>query len=136
MTQIAQGRCLCGAIRYSVQGALAPIEVCHCSQCRQAQGGPFATNIPVQASAFVLKSGQDFVQTYESTPGKFRCFCKQCGLPLYSRRDALPGVLRLRAGTLEGDVATRPVFHAHFGSRANWCPVDDGLPKYEAASPL
>lgn len=132
---ITHGRCLCGAIRYTVQGPLAPIEVCHCSQCRQAQGGPFATNIPVSTSAFVLQSGQAFVQTYESTPGKFRCFCKQCGSPLYSRRDALPGVLRLRAGTLEGDVATRPVFHAYFASKANWWPVDDSLPKHGAASP-
>jgi hypothetical protein len=135
MTQITHGRCLCGAVRYTVQGQLAPIEVCHCSQCRQAQGGPFATNIPVQASAFVLQSGQEFVQKYESTPGKSRCFCRQCGSPLYSQREALPGVLRLRAGTLEGDVLTRPVCHAYFASKANWWPVDDHLPKHDAASP-
>jgi hypothetical protein len=134
MTQITQGRCLCGAIRYTVHGDLAPIEVCHCSQCRQAQGGPFATNIPVKDSAFTLQSGQEFVQQYESTPGKHRCFCRQCGSPLYSRRDALPGVLRLRAGTLEGELASRPVFHAYFGSKATWWPVDDALPKYDAAS--
>ncbi len=136
MTQITHGRCLCGAIRFAVHGELAPIEVCHCSQCRQAQGGPFATNIPVKIAAFVLQSGQEFVQKFESTPGKFRCFCKQCGSPLYSQRDALPGVLRLRAGTLEGVVLTRPLFHAYFGSKANWWPVDDQLPKHDAASPL
>lgn len=123
MTQITNGRCLCGAIGYAVHGELAPIEVCHCSQCRLAQGGPFATNIPVKESAFVLQCGQDFVQKYESTPGKFRCFCRQCGSPLYSQRDALPGVLRLRAGTLEGEVASRLGLHAHVGSKANWWPA-------------
>jgi hypothetical protein len=46
------GGCLCGGIRFRVQGNLAPIELCHCSQCRKAQGGPFASNIPVAAAAF------------------------------------------------------------------------------------
>lgn len=135
MTKTTSGRCLCGEIRYEVHGDLEPIQICHCSQCRQAQGGPFASNIPVAESAFVLLSGERFIQQYASTPGKYRCFCKQCGSPLYSKRDALPGVLRLRAGTLEGELETRPVFHAYFGSKANWWPVDDALPKYVAAAP-
>ena len=35
------GRCLCGGVRYTVSGDLAPIQICHCAQCRAAQGTPF-----------------------------------------------------------------------------------------------
>jgi len=32
------GGCLCGAVRYEVRGALRPIVMCHCSQCRRMTG--------------------------------------------------------------------------------------------------
>ena len=100
------GSCLCGGIRFTIQGPLAAIQVCHCSQCRQAQGGPVATNIPVEASALAFSQGQDLLQRYESSPGKVRAFCKVCGSPVYSQRDALPSILRIRAGLLQEPVGS------------------------------
>jgi hypothetical protein len=129
------GRCLCGGIRFEVTEPLAPIQVCHCGQCRQAQGGPFATNIPVKASAFELQAGADLITAYESSPGKTRSFCRRCGSPLFSQRASLPGVLRLRAGTLEGHVPTSPGMHIYYASRANWWPSDDALPKHDTMPP-
>ena len=37
-----QGSCLCGRIRFEVAGELAGIQLCHCSQCRRANGAAFA----------------------------------------------------------------------------------------------
>ena len=124
--------CLCGGVRFAVQGPLAPIQVCHCSQCRKAQGAPLATNIPVPETGFTLEAGADLLQAFESTPGKQRVFCRRCGSPVYSRRDSLPGVLRLRAGTLDGELPVGLAFHAYVGSRANWWPLDapDGAPRF------
>ena len=48
------GSCLCGGVRFEIEGELAPIQVCHGSRRRKAQGEPFATNTPVTASAFGL----------------------------------------------------------------------------------
>ena len=48
------GRCLCGGITFRISEELAPITVCHCHQCRRAQGGPVGTNIPVSAANFEL----------------------------------------------------------------------------------
>ena len=33
-----QGGCLCGAVRYRVEGSLRDIHACHCSQCRRVTG--------------------------------------------------------------------------------------------------
>ena len=38
MTPRAHGRCLCGAIRYTVRGELADVSNCHCERCRQFTG--------------------------------------------------------------------------------------------------
>lgn len=125
-----QGRCLCGGVRFQIEGELAPIQICHCGQCRQAQGGAFASNIPVAEDAFQLLAGEELLQRYESSPGKQRVFCRQCGSPLFSRHELIPGVLRIRAGLLEGELQTRPAAHFFVASKANWWTLDDELPRY------
>lgn len=126
------GSCLCGGIRYRIEGALQAIQVCHCGQCRKAQGAALATNIPVPAGHFHLVSGADLLSHYESSPGKIRSFCSRCGSPILSRRVADPGTVRVRAGTLDGELATRAVAHFHVGSKANWWTICDALPQFDA----
>lgn len=125
------GHCQCGGVRFQIHGELEPIQICHCSQCRRAQGGPFATNIPVQESAFALLSGAELLKSFESSPGKHRVFCSHCGSPLYSTKDGLPGVLRIRAGLLSEPLATRPGAHIYVGSKTNWWSINDDLPQFE-----
>lgn len=127
------GSCLCASVTFEIDGELEPIQVCHCTQCRKAQGAPFATNIPVSTSAFRLLTGKDQLGSFESSPGKERVFCKACGSPVFSRRQDLPDVLRIRAGSLDGDLATKPVAHFYYASKANWFDCDDELPKFAEA---
>ncbi|KJK03309.1 aldehyde-activating protein [Pseudomonas sp. 21] len=129
------GGCLCGAVRYEISGELAPIQICHCGQCRKAQGGPFATNVPVARAAFRLLSGESELAEYRATPDKKRMFCRTCGSPIYSARDALPDTLRVRAGTLDEPVRTKLEAHYYVDSRARWWPLDDNLPHHGGAKP-
>ncbi len=129
------GACLCAGVRFRIEGELAPIQVCHCSQCRKAQGGPLATVIPVRADAFVLLAGAEALTSYESSPGKHRLFCRHCGSPVYSRRDALPDVVRVRAGLINEPIPVALAWHAHTASKCNWWPIDDDLPQYPHGRP-
>lgn len=124
------GSCLCGGVAFEIEGGLEPIQVCHCSQCRKAQGTPFATNIPVAAAAFRLLRGGDLLSSFAASPGKLRVFCGACGSPIFSKREDLPDVLRVRAGTLDGHLATQPIAHFYYASRANWFEIKDELPKF------
>lgn len=125
------GSCLCGGIRFRIHAELAPVQICYCSQCRKAQGTAFGSNIPVKRADFELLSGQELLQCYSATPGKGRWFCRHCGSPIYSARDSLPDVLRVRAGTLDEPLHTRPAFHAHVASKCSWWDLpDDGLPRH------
>lgn len=124
------GSCLCGGVQYRVEGELAAIQLCHCSQCRKAQGSAFASNIPVAKSAFSLIAGADLLKAYEATPGKQRVFCGRCGSPVYSARDTKPDVLRLRAGLINEPLPAGAAFHFHTASKAGWFPIDDDLPQY------
>ena len=53
------GSCLCGQVRFVIHGELGGIQVCYCSQCRKAQGGPLATNIPVRQAQIEWVAGLD-----------------------------------------------------------------------------
>ena len=126
-----RGGCLCGRVAFEIEGPLPPIQICHCSQCRRAQGGPFATNVPVAESALRWLRGEALLKSYESSPGKFRVFCSECGSPIYSRRLSLPGVVRLRAGLLDEPVASAVELHMHVASKASWWSIVDELPQHQ-----
>ena len=125
------GHCQCGGVRFRIRGELAAIQLCHCSQCRRAQGTPFASNLPVAEDAFEL-TGAQLLRSFESSPGKHRFFCSRCGSPIFSRTEAKPGVLRVRAGLINEPLAARPGMHIYVGSAASWWTVGDDLPRFEA----
>ena len=52
------GSCLCGGIRYQIDGALGAVAHCHCSMCRKATGAAFRTRATVPASSFRWVSGE------------------------------------------------------------------------------
>ncbi len=130
------GGCLCGAVRYRIDGPLGPVVLCHCSQCRKAQGSAFGANAPVSADDFSLLQGAEALVHYASSPGKWRAFCGRCGSPLHSRRDDKPEWLRLRIGTLdEAPAGLRPHAHIHVASKASWDDITDDLPQNAGLEP-
>lgn len=125
------GHCLCEAVKFEYQGPLGPISLCHCSRCRRAQGSAFSASAPIQKVHFRLLSGDEAIREFESTPGRFRAFCSNCGSPVYSRSDAIPGILRLRLGLVEGNVGKPAASHIYVGSKSDWFTITDDLPQFE-----
>lgn len=41
--QTVTGACLCGAVRFKLEGPFGHMTHCHCSVCRKHHGAPFAT---------------------------------------------------------------------------------------------
>ncbi len=126
-----KGSCLCNSIQYEIHGELGPTMMCHCSKCRKANGSAYAVNAAVKTDEFHFVKGKELVSEFESSPGVFRTFCKQCGSPLYSRRPSQPELLRLRIGTLDTPVEVKPIAHIFVGSKASWDEIHDDIPQYE-----
>ncbi len=129
------GSCLCGAVRFEVHGPLPPIQLCHCTDCRKAQGSAFGANVPVATSDLIWVQGKDHLRAYESSPGKERVFCPTCGSPIFSRRPDTPGVVRLRAGTLNAPTGLELGFHFHTADKADWWEIADDLVQYPGDRP-
>jgi hypothetical protein len=125
------GSCLCNGVQYEIKGELGDIMQCHCQKCRKANGSAFAANAAIPTTAFTLLKGKELLAEYESTPGVFRVFCKQCASPLYSRRPSMPELLRLRIGTLDTKIEGKPSSHIFVGSKAEWYEICDDIPQYQ-----
>lgn len=125
-----KGNCLCGGIRYEYYGEIEEISICHCSQCRKAQGSAFVAISPVESAKFQIIQGEHLLREYRGTAHKVRVFCSNCGSPIYSARDDLPGVKRLRLGTIDTLVRCSNMYHVHTASKASWYELTDQLSKY------
>ena len=85
---------------------------------------------PIDATKFRITNGVDLLKEYRAVPHKARVFCSTCGSPLYSARDDLPGVKRLRLGTVETAFRCTNAYHTFVDSKADWEVIADDLPRY------
>ena len=125
-----KGSCLCGKVCYEYYADIDEISNCHCSQCRKAQGSAFVAIGPVESAKFHIKEGADLLKEFRSTPQKARVFCSNCGSPIYSTRDDLPNIKRLRLGTVDTPIHCISQYHVHVASKASWYEITDQSPRY------
>ena len=125
------GSCLCGGVRYEAEGPLTLVTRCHCVQCRKASGAEFATNANVSRATFRVVTGEALLGGFEWSPGNRRTFCTRCGSPLFKEHADRPGVVRLRLGCLDTEIAERPMAHLFVGEKPAWSEITDALPQFE-----
>jgi hypothetical protein len=126
---MTRGSCLCGDVRWEVDGPLELMVHCHCSLCRKAHGAAFSTGVACAPEAFRLTAGRDRIAGHESSPGLVRRFCSRCGSCLPA--EPLDGRVYVPAGCLDDDPGVRPLAHIFVGSKAPWLEIRDDLPRFD-----
>lgn len=126
--------CLCNGIQLSINSELAPIMVCHCTQCQKAQGAAFAAITQVQKRDLNIVQGENLLQAYFASSNKKRVFCKTCGSPIWSERLDKPDVVRLRVGLINEEISTQVSSHAYVTSKASWHIIGDHAQQYLQAT--
>lgn len=97
------GSCLCGAVRYQVDGPLRPIIACHCAQCRKMSGHYVAAT---QAAIRDVTITGESLRWHQSSESAARGFCGTCGSSLFWRPFERP-VISIFAGTIDGPTGLR-----------------------------
>jgi hypothetical protein len=132
MKNTITGSCLCGKVRYEVQGPLNIFQYCHCSRCRKFTGSAHSAHIFVPPSQFSWISGEEQVGRFEHPEAKYfaTAFCKNCG-------SSLPWAVKggknivVTAGTLDDDPGLKPRCNVFWGSRAEWFDDTGNLEKFD-----
>ena len=136
-TVMLKGGCLCGAVRYECQGQPEAASYCHCPDCRKATGGPFTVGVTADAETLTICSGKIKGYTKIADSGKkiTREFCPECGSPLFTKAEAFPRIVWIKAGSLDEPELVRPSHQTWTQMAVNWAYVDRNLPAFVGNSP-
>lgn len=122
---VAHGSCLCGSAKYTVSGGMSDIVHCHCVTCRKAHGSAFSSVASVAMSNFALTHAAP-LGSYESSPGKVRYFCANCGTQLYAQRAGQDAVI-LRLGSIDSKLSSKEYAHIWLSDKADWYDLNSSL---------
>jgi hypothetical protein len=129
---MATGRCLCGAVRYRVEGPLRDVLICHCEECRRWHGHESASTAVARGDLVLLEErGLRWIRSPRSDARARRGFCSECGSSLFW--DA-PGreTISISAGTLDRPTGLRVASHWFVSQAGDYYDLpDDGLPRHE-----
>lgn len=123
------GKCLCGAVEYTVADEFLYALYCHCSNCRRATGSAFKPLAGIERGKLRVAKGKADLLIFGAHDAH-DARCKICGSLLYSVvRDG--AFVHVAMGTLVDDPSIRPTMHIFVGSKAPWHTITDSLPQYE-----
>ncbi len=116
-----RGGCLCAKVRFEIDVEPAVVAVCHCTHCQRQSGGMFSTNLVVPETAY-RQTGETkvFEDSGDSGGAVWRHFCGDCGSPILSRTTIMPGVVMLKAGTLDDFSGLTPGVEVYADHAAAW----------------
>ena len=124
-----KGSCLCKGVEYEIDCLDMPILHCHCSSCRKAHSAASVPTAGVKREHFRWLKGEELLSAYESSPGKLRYFCKQCGSHLMAERPALSHVI-VRVATLDEDPGQTAKAHIWVSHDVPWL-MSEGADLYD-----
>ncbi len=132
MTGPIKGSCLCGKVRFVIDGKFGPVGQCHCSKCRKVSGTDGNAVFYTAATNFQWLQGEGDIGTFyvADENGWHSSFCKTCGSPTpHSNRDGK--IYFVPAGLLDDDPGFRGyAAHIFVGSKAPWVRITDDSPQY------
>ena len=132
------GGCRCGAVRYTLAlEALPTTYACHCHDCQTWSGSAFSQQTFAPEMALSI-SGP--VSIYElTTPSgnvSKQRVCSACHTRIYNSNSARPGVVVVRAGTLDQSDQLHVVAHIWVKRKQPWLKLHENVPAWPEAAPV
>ncbi len=121
------GSCLCGAVKFSINGTLRKVVYCHCEQCRKTSGHFVAATACDTDRLEILEDAG--LCWYESSNIATRGFCSCCGSSLFWKPEH-GKYIAIMAGTLDAPTGLRSREHIYVADASDYYELHDGLPQF------
>jgi hypothetical protein len=130
-----EGGCLCGAVRYAVNGPLREIIVCHCVECRRWTGRAWPATAAVATDLEITGSDQlRWLRSPDSDSDADRGFCARCGTSLFWRGQGSERIC-ISTGTLDDPSALPVAAHIWVEQGLEWERPPEGVPAHPRGYP-
>ena len=131
MSEVHEGGCLCGAVRYRVKAEPVRGSACHCTFCQRRTGSAFGVG------AYFNEADVEFTRrgptkTYEhrsdETARWLRMeFCLNCGGTVTWTAEALPGLRAIAGGSFDDPKWFQPKRFSWMRSAHPWIIAPPGV---------
>lgn len=132
MTEVLEGGCYCGELRYRVSAAPVLKAQCHCRACQHISGGGpnYFLLIPPEGFEYVAGTPARYRRP-DKENAVTREFCANCGTHVLTRRPGLEQLV-LKVGTLDNpDVFDAPRIAIFCEEKAVFHTIPEGIPAYD-----
>ena len=123
------GGCLCGKLRFTVDGPALYSCFCHCRSCQHASGGAYVPWATFDRETFVVTDGE--LAICHSSPGVTRGHCPECGTSISYEHERRTGQVDITLTSFDDPGSFEPVSHIWVEDKAPWVTIADDLPQFE-----
>ncbi|OIW31447.1 hypothetical protein CONLIGDRAFT_318586 [Coniochaeta ligniaria NRRL 30616] len=132
------GKCLCGAINFTIASEPLAVLSCFCQHCSKGAGSTNQLIAKFACKEVNISSGQDHISIYTLTDtssglSKEKAFCTTCGVPLWTiPASAKDAHLLVRTSVLSSH-CLKPTSEIFTKYRPPWMSALEGVTQYEEA---
>ena len=123
------GGCLCGAVRYRVEGEPVRNSVCSCTICQRRTGSAFGFGAYFKDEQIALEGRLNTYEHRSDETGRWLRlqFCPTCGVQVTWTVEAMPGLRAVGVGTLDDPKSMKPMRFGWFRSAHPWVRAPEGV---------
>ena len=131
-----KGGCLCGDVRYEVDGDPQVSLSCHCTFCQSFTGSAYSSVAYFEVSQVEFRgnSGEYEHRSDESGRKLTMLFCSRCASTLAVVIEARPGWIGIQIGTLDDPTSLRIARHVWTRSKRPESVIPVDVDEYEFGS--
>ena len=125
---IFTGSCLCGSVNYKSNSDPLVIQNCHCDQCRKATGSVYLTNLFIKGENFEITGEvNNYMHLSDAGNNMTKYFCPKCGSQVFGKNSGRPGIITIRAGTVNEKDIIKPIRNLFLKSKVPSTPINSNL---------
>ena len=125
---IFTGSCLCGSVNYKSNSDPLVIQNCHCDQCRKATGSVYLTNLFIKEENFEITGEvNNYAHLSDAGNNMTKYFCPKCGSQVFGKNSGRPGIIPIRAGTVNEKDIIKPIRNLFLKSKVPSTPINSNL---------
>ena len=139
MSETIEGGCRCGRVRYRLTIPRLPkAYACHCRDCQTWSGSAFSLNFVLPEDQLVL-TGEPAIFELPSADGERvsrQRACPVCFTRIFNTNTARPGMVGIRAGTLDRSDELVVGAHIWIKRKLAGIAVPEGTPAWPEGAPV
>ena len=131
------GSCLCGEIKYEINGEPVRAANCHCDDCRKATGASYSTNFFFNEDDIVVTQGtpKEFAHSSDKGNTMTKQFCGNCGSQLFGSGSRGVGMKSIKAGSMDDPSGVVPALDIYISRKLPGVVLSDDTEHHEEMLP-